>query len=373
MADRPLVVKFGGSCFTEPTDYGVIARRLAERARRGDRVCVVVSAMSGTTGRILELLKVAVREPDAASVDASLATAESLACALMRAAVVEAGVPVTSLNGHQLGWIASEAFTNSEVTDLTGCRLSASLDDAPIVVVAGGQAITRDGRIAMMGRNSSDLTAVLCAASLGSSSCTIVSDVEGVHTADPYLIEGTRLVPALGYGLAGHYATAGAKVLHPACVEAAERAGVQIECAAIHDGWFGEPGTVIGRHGRAVQVVVLKDVAVVETNELSALDRPGLIGSWGREGPGSFAGLTRHSPAWDAAESVGLTEREDLGAFVSFDAEGNRAVHVAPRPSLREAAQRRHDALVSQIELPMPRRVATKSRSAFSNVYSGRG
>src|SRR5262249_24046615 len=155
-----------------------------------------------------------------------------LAAGLVRAALAAEQVEAISLNAFQLGWRATGSFASGRLESMSGAKLEAALDKAKVVVVSGGQATDGNDRRMMLGRNSSDLTAVAAAVALGCNSATIFSDIEGVCTADPYLFLNTRLIPELTYSAAKAYSRAGAKVLFAGCVELAEKHDVEIRCAS---------------------------------------------------------------------------------------------------------------------------------------------
>ncbi len=257
---RYLVVKFGGSSFTRDQSYLSIAEYLKAMVEDGYRVCVVVSAMSGTTGALGELLHSVCDAPRAQDRDAVLTTGERLSSALLCAALVKVGVTSRPLNAYNLGWISDDNFASATLLDWSPAPILDAFGTCQVVVVSGGQAVTRGGDITMLGRNSSDFTALVCAKILELGRARIYSDVEGVYTADPFKVPGARLIPRLSYDLAEQYARAGAKVLHPACLSFASRHSIEIECAHYcQDTKRTLLGTVISRSGNGVQLVFLPD------------------------------------------------------------------------------------------------------------------
>lgn len=178
------VWKFGGSSFLTPEAYQRVSKVIAKRTHQGKKLCVVVSAMSGTTGRLAELLDAVAPQHTNEDRDAVLGTGEALAAALVRAALNKTGVTATSLNAFQLGWRATNRFANGELIHTPEDAIRVALTTHSVVVISGGQAL-HDQRLVMLGRNSSDLTAIAVAASLGLQKTTIFSDIEGVCSADP--------------------------------------------------------------------------------------------------------------------------------------------------------------------------------------------
>lgn len=230
----PLVLKFGSSSLTDPASLSLVAGYVADRVRRERRpAVVVVSAMSGTTGQLRGLLSAV--NPGAPPVLAAtlLTTAETVSVALLAAAVTAAGLPAQHLLADKLGLCASGPADHAvlEFVDSDGVR--PALAEAPVVVVPGGQAVDVDGHTVMLGRNSSDLTAAVLAASLNAPVCELYSAVPGVCTADPHLVPEAGVLPRVPYRSMRLLARAGAKVLPEDAVAYAEDAGFELHCCSL--------------------------------------------------------------------------------------------------------------------------------------------
>lgn len=268
---KSAVLKFGGSSFLKPDDYYQIALQIAKRLAQS-RIVIVVSAMSGTTGNLKAvMLEVNNRAPQAA-LDAALATGEMLSACLMEAAIARLDIPVTSLCGYSLGIRTNSEFGRASIEELDTAPVLRAFEKNDVVVVTGGQAIDQDGRLTMLGRNSSDLTAVVIAGMLNCSSCEIYSDVCGVYTADPYIIPGARLIPELAYRATAQMSRHGAKVLHHRAVEYAEQRGISIICKSLQDD-REIVGTRVGHVGDAYSVVVAPDTKLLCYRNVCDRDR----------------------------------------------------------------------------------------------------
>lgn len=366
------VLKFGGSSFVSPEAYHVVARHLVERATRGERLCVVVSAMSGTTGRLSELLHSIAPSPESQDVDAVLGTGEILASALVRAALSAHRVGTTSLNGFQLGWRASGDFREGRLTDFPETVIADALRRVPIVVISGGQATTDDNRLIMLGRNSSDLTAVAVAVAMRCPTVTIYSDVEGVFTADPYELANTSLIPRLGYQQAQAYSQWGAKVLHSGCIELAQRHHVRIQCASLTSDGRTLLGTEIAEVGSGVQVCLPNNVVICRA----------LGNAFGRTAasrlaselfavtarPDHFA-ATPNSRYKELTAAGVVATVDELAPVASFPLEGALQIHAVPKAERLTRAQEIHDFLVKGMSFPKQHRQLLKQRGSHSGVY----
>ncbi|MFB9984927.1 uridylate kinase [Mesorhizobium kowhaii] len=259
------VLKFGGSSFRRPGDYGRVAGHIADRlAAEENKIVVVVSAMSGTTDRLKAVLLDINTQASSSNLDAALATGEMLSACLLEAAVSHLRIPVTSLNGYAVGIHTNSDFGRASIERTDPQPIATALLEHDVVIAAGGQAIDRAGRLTMLGRNSSDMTAIVIGSMLGERTCEIYSDVPGVYTADPYLVSGAQLIPKIGYKAIAQMSRHGAKVLHHRAVDYAEKHGVTIVCKSLtSDG--AVTGTIVTGDGKARSVTVARDAVVLSS------------------------------------------------------------------------------------------------------------
>jgi aspartate kinase len=112
--------------------------------------------------------------------------------------------------------------TKARIVDIQTDKLRQLLADDYIPVVAGFQGVTYNGEICTLGRGGSDTTAVALAAALKADVCEIYTDVSGVYTTDPRVVQEARLLPEISYDEMLELASLGAQVLHPRSVEYAK-------------------------------------------------------------------------------------------------------------------------------------------------------
>ncbi|MQX95944.1 uridylate kinase [Sinorhizobium medicae] len=263
------ILKFGGSNFLGPEGYGRVARHIAQRLAAGEnKIVVVVSAMKGETDSLKAQMLEVNKEASPSNLDAALAIGEMKSVCLLEAAVSYLGISVTSLNGYNLGIRTNSEFGRATVESVEPGPIWSALQEHDVVIAAGGQAITQSGRLTMLGRNSSDLTAIVIASMLEEHACEIYSDVPGVYTGDPNLILEAQLIPEIGYRTIAEMSRYGAKVLHHGAVDYAERHGVTITCKSLtSDGVV--TGTTVTNHGNARSVTVARDAAVISCASLA--------------------------------------------------------------------------------------------------------
>ncbi|MEU4210774.1 hypothetical protein AB0F13_12410 [Streptomyces sp. NPDC026206] len=251
----PLVLKFGGSAFAELDGFTRIARYVAGRAAAAGRpVVVVVSAMSGTTGRLQETLDHLAPDPPGEAAAMLLTSGETVSVALLAAALGAAGLPASAVPAAGTGLLGEGPPQHAELIRADPAPLRAALGARRVAVVPGGQAVDGAGHTVMLGRNSSDLSAVALAGGLGAPVCELFSDVPGVCTADPRLVPAARTLGGVDYATVDRMSRHGAKVVHTRAVTWARRTGVLLHCRPLPP--LAGEGTTVGRGPASAAVVV---------------------------------------------------------------------------------------------------------------------
>jgi aspartate kinase len=272
---KPIVMKFGG---TSVANADAIARvRRIAAARPGDVPVVVVSAMSGVTDRLLALASAAERHDDAAvssgidglwarhaeataaltsgsrrdgvlaalrtefddlrallkaasilrsatpaTLDAVASVGELLISRIIAAAFEEAGVPAAWIDARRV--IVTDDNHTSAVPLMDDTRAAVAREITPVIaggrpaIVGGFVGATRHAVTTTLGRGGSDYSAAIIGAALDAAEIQIWTDVDGMLTADPRIIERPQVVPQLSFDEASELAYFGAKVLHPSTI-----------------------------------------------------------------------------------------------------------------------------------------------------------
>jgi aspartate kinase len=269
-----VVQKYGGSSVADVGKIQRVAARVVETARSGRRVCVVVSAMGDTTDELLELAKKITPAPPRRELDMLVSCGERIAMALLSMAIAELGQEAISFTGSQSGILTNDRHSGARIIEVRPVRIQDELERGRIVIVAGFQGVSYKREITTLGRGGSDTTAVALAAALGAEYCELCSDVDGVYSADPRVVDAPRLLAALSYDEAQELAEHGARVLNPQAVEFARKAGIAIYARATAQAPTLEGGTRVGgptgAHG-AVGVAGMRDLVRVrgQARELS--------------------------------------------------------------------------------------------------------
>jgi len=206
---------------------------------------VVVSARGSTTDELLRLAATAGSDRTGRETDQLLATGESVSAALLTIALQDLGIPAASLTGAQAGIRAVGPHGSGVIADIDPRGVRKVLASGAVPVVAGFQGVNDAGDVVTLGRGGSDTTAVALAAVLGADGCDICTDVPGVSTADPRVVENARLHTAVDVSVMAEMSFAGAKVLHSRAVELAAMHRVELRVRSSAPRTPTEPGTVI--------------------------------------------------------------------------------------------------------------------------------
>ena len=248
-----MVIKFGGTSVATASRIRVAARRVRSLRRRGWRPVVVVSAPGLTTDHLLRRLAAVTRGDPSASralgreADRALATGEELSAALLAAALLAIGIPAVSLRAAEAGILAAGDHGAGTPVALRADRLRHILAGPSVPIVAGFQGVRPDGETVTLGRGGSDISAVFLAVELAAAECQIVTDVDGVYTADPRLDPAAERLPALSHQDLVGITARGAVVVHPAAATRASAAGIPLRIFHFRAPLRSPGGTVVTR------------------------------------------------------------------------------------------------------------------------------
>ena len=271
------VQKYGGSSVATPERMKAVADRIKALRDQGDQPVVVVSAMGNATDELLSLARQITRDPSDRELDSLLSTGEQVSVALLAMALQDLGCEAVSLTGSQVGIFTDERHRKARVQSVDAGRVRQELAEGRVVLVAGFQGVNETGDITTLGRGGSDTTAVALAAALGTGSCEIFTDVDGIYTADPRTVPLARKLDTVGYEELLEMASLGAQVMQLQSVEYAQRHGVIIHVrSSFHD----TPGTIIEEGDRVPNPQIITGVSYDPKVSLITVagvpDRPGV-------------------------------------------------------------------------------------------------
>jgi aspartate kinase len=272
-----IVQKYGGTSVGNTDRIKNVASRIAKYHAKGDKVVVVVSAMSGVTDNLIKLAKEIMPLPNEREMDMLLATGEQTTIALTAIALHSIDIPAASLTGAQAGIVTDPVHTKAKIQNITPKRIHDLLDQGNVVIVAGFQGETLEGQITTLGRGGSDLTAIALAAALKADLCQIYTDVDGVYTADPRIVPSAKKLEEISYDEMLELASLGAKVMQSRSVEFAKKFGVIFE---VRSSLNENPGTLVKEETKSMEGVVVRGVSLDKNQAKVTLvdvpDKPGV-------------------------------------------------------------------------------------------------
>jgi aspartate kinase len=272
-----IVQKYGGTSVANTDRIKNVAARVAKYHAKGDKIVVVVSAMSGVTDNLIKLAKEIMPLPNEREMDVLLATGEQQTIALTAIALHALNIPAASLTGAQAGIVTDVVHTKAKIHNITPKKVHELLKQGNVVIVAGFQGETPEGQITTLGRGGSDLTAIALAAALKADLCQIYTDVDGVYTADPRIVPNAKKLSEISYDEMLELASLGAKVMQSRSVEFAKKFDVVFE---VRSSLNENPGTIVKEETKSMEDVVVRGVSLDKNQAKVTLvgvpDKPGV-------------------------------------------------------------------------------------------------
>jgi aspartate kinase len=318
-----VVMKFGGTSLADVDCIRNAARRVEAEVNRGSAVAVVVSAMAGTTNRLIDYTRETARLFDLREYDAIVASGEQVTAGLLAIALQEIGVPARSWQGWQLPIATDGAHGNARIRSIETKEIERRFGEGQVAVITGFQGLGPDQRITTLGRGGSDTSAVAVAAALGADRCDIFTDVDGVYTADPRIVARAAKLERITYEEMLELASLGAKVLQTRSVALAMRYHVRLQVVSSFD---DAPGTLVVDEEEIVEQSVVSGIAYSRDEAKITLtrvpDRPGtaaaIFGPLAKDSINVDMIVQNVSPGGNATDLTFTVGRADL----------ERAIHV---------------------------------------------
>ena len=253
-----IVQKYGGTSVGSIERIQAIAERVARCRSEGHQVVVVVSAMSGETDRLAGLGNEISGNPAAREMDVLLASGEQVTVALLSMALADRGCPGRSFLADQIRIFTDGNHQRARIQDIETEALDAAVAEGVVPVIAGFQGTDPTGNLTTLGRGGSDTTAVAVAVAMKADECQICTDVDGVYTADPRIVEDAKRLSSVTFEEMLELASLGSKILHPRSVEFAGKYNVALRVmSSFEDG----PGTLITTETRTMEQPIVSGIA----------------------------------------------------------------------------------------------------------------
>lgn len=308
-----IVKKFGGTSVADKERIFNVARRCIEDYKKGNEVVVILSAMGKQTDALLAQAKDINPNASKRELDMLLTTGEQISVSLMAMAMNSLGVPAVSLNAFQVAMHTTSVYGNARLKRIDVDRIHNELDNNKIVIVTGFQGINSYGDYTTLGRGGSDTTAVAIAAALNADACEIYTDVDGVFTADPRVVQNAKKLNEITYDEMLELSSLGAGVLHNRSVEMAKKYGVQL---VVRSSLNNSEGTVVKEEVKMEKMLVSGVAADKNTARIAVIgleDQPGVAFKL-------FNHLARYNINVDIIlQSVGRNGTKDISFTVAED------------------------------------------------------
>lgn len=228
-----LVQKFGGTSVATVERRRQVVHKISAELKAGYQVIVVVSAMGRqgeayATDTLLSLVGAQNPVISKKDLDLLMACGEIISGVVLASDMEREGIEATCLTGGQAGIITNDCFTDARILKVKPKEILKELENGKVVIVAGFQGMTEEGKVTTLGRGGSDTTAAALGVALNAERVDIYTDVDGVKTADPRIVDEAKTLTAVTYNEICQLAREGAKVIHPRAVEIAMQANIPL-------------------------------------------------------------------------------------------------------------------------------------------------
>ena len=270
-------MKFGGTSVGDPERIRNVADHVARHRRRGDEVVLVVSAMGKETDDLIRIAKEVSDTRPGREMDMLITAGERKAIALVCMALADLGIEGASFTGSQAGFITDTKHEDAKILEVRADRIEAALQAGKVPVVAGAQGVSTDNDVTFLGRGGSDTTAVALAKALNADAAELYTDVSGVFTTDPRLVEKARKMNTISFDELLEMTANGCPKPAMRSVEYAVRHGVKLH---VRSAFTWESGTWVVEEDPNIEHATVRAI-VHELNEAKVTvtgvpDRPGV-------------------------------------------------------------------------------------------------
>lgn len=222
-----LLMKFGGTSVSGIKKIKNVASIIAKESKNY-KLVVVLSAMAGATNELQNYIS-EIGIDNTAESDLVITSGEQVSVGLLSMTLNKMDIKSTYLLGWQVPIITDNSYGNARILKIENKIILNDLKNNDVVVIAGFQGISIEGKISSFGRGGSDTTAVALASALKTERCDIYTDVEGVYSADPNIEPKAKKIDKISYEEMLEMASLGAKVLQTRSVELAMKNNLHLQ------------------------------------------------------------------------------------------------------------------------------------------------
>jgi aspartate kinase len=228
-----IVQKFGGTSVSTEERRKQLAAKVKKAIDNGMHPVVVVSAMGRkgdpyATDTLLSLIEDNFISDNKNAKDLLMCCGEIISSVVVCNTLYSYGIKAVPLTGGQAGILTDDNFTNADCISTDPSKILKILNEGMVPVITGFQGTTKDGFFTTLGRGGSDTSACILGIALKAKEIVIYTDVDGIMTADPRLVEDVSLIDEVTYNEVYQLADQGAKVIHPKAVDLAKKANIPL-------------------------------------------------------------------------------------------------------------------------------------------------
>ena len=275
-----VVLKFGGTSVGTVDRIKKVANIIVGYSKKGFKVIVVSSAMSGATNDLIKKSRNISNNFNFSEYDVLVAAGEQVSCALIAGRLNHIGYKSRSWMSWQIPIVTEGEHSSSRISKINKKKILNYLKSGGIPVVTGFQGINNNNRITTLGRGGSDASAIMCAKFFKAKKCVIFTDVEGVYTTDPNKLENAKKIKAISYEEMLEMASLGAKVMQPHSIQDARLNRIEID---VKSSFVNREGTSITKRNNIFRNRTITGLTSTKNDAkitiVGVKDKPGVAAS----------------------------------------------------------------------------------------------
>lgn len=254
-----MVQKFGGTSVQTEENRQHVIRHIKAALMEEYKLVVVVSALGRkpdpyATDSLLDLIQFPAQFNSNQETDLLLSCGEIISSVVLSNELQKNHIRSVAMTGALAGILTNNDFTNAKIKEVKPERILEALQDFDVIVVAGFQGQTENGHVTTLGRGGSDTSAASLGVALKAEYIDIFTDVNGIMTADPRIVEKARPLDVVTYTEICNMAYQGAKVIHPRAVEIAMQGQIPLRVRSTYLNDYGTLITDSKEHLKDVQI-----------------------------------------------------------------------------------------------------------------------
>mgnify|MGYP001185623181 FL=1 len=272
-----VVLKFGGTSVGSIKRIKNVANIIHSYHKKGYRLIVVSSAMSGVTNDLIRKSKEISENFISTEYDVLVSSGEQAACSLIAARLSHIGLKSRSWLSWQVPIITNDNYKNAKILFISKKKILDYLKKGGIPIVTGFQGIDINNRITTIGRGGSDASAIMLAKFFDAERCIIYTDVEGIYTTDPNKLKKARKIKVISYEEMLEMSSLGAKVMQPVSIQDARLNRINIE---VKSSFTKRAGTLITKRKNIINNKIIAGISSTQNDAKITLvgvkDKPGV-------------------------------------------------------------------------------------------------